>query len=80
MMVSSETCAAGFILSGGEAGDAPEGRLLLDTIGRISEPCGAPVYLLTDRAYEDWQTRWLAFQWGLRRRFPKKEPETSAEV
>jgi transposase len=23
-----------------------------------------PLYLLMDRAYEDWDTRWLAFEWG----------------
>jgi transposase len=73
MTVSSETCAAGFILSGGEVGDAPEGRLLLDTIGRISGPCGDPVFLLTNRAYEDWAARRLAFQRGYTPAVPPKK-------
>jgi transposase len=73
MTVSSETCAVGFILSGGEAGDAPEGRLLPDITGRISGPCGDPVFLLMDRAYEDWAARWLAFQWGCTPVVPPKK-------
>ncbi|MDR1148589.1 MAG: hypothetical protein LBK66_08160 [Spirochaetaceae bacterium] len=72
MTVSSETCAIGFILPGGEAGDAPEGRLLLDTIGSIRAPCGDPVFLLTDRACEDWTARWLAFQRGYTPAVPPK--------
>jgi transposase len=48
------------------------GRLLLDTIGRIREPCGDPVFLLMDRACEDWETRWLAFQRGYTPVVPQK--------
>jgi transposase len=50
----------GFRLSPGNASDAVEGRLLLDTIGPLEES----VMLLMDRAYEDDRTRLTA--WGLR--------------
>jgi hypothetical protein len=34
-------------------------------IGRIKEPGeDRPAYLLMDRAYEDGETRWPAFEWG----------------
>jgi transposase len=64
-MAADNRCAIGFILSGGESSDARYGRLLPDTIGRIKDPDEArPVFLLMDRAYEGWETRWLAFEWG----------------
>jgi hypothetical protein len=47
MMVSDEQRTMGFILSGGEASDAREGRLLLDAIGRMKSPDNdRPLYLL----------------------------------
>jgi hypothetical protein len=65
MVVADNQCAIGFILSGGEASDAGKGRLLPDTIGRIKDPDEeSPLYLLMDRAYEDGETRLLAFEWG----------------
>lgn len=74
MMVVDNRCAIGFILSGGEASDASNGRLLLDTIGRIKDPNEEwPVYLLMDRAYEDGETRWLAFEWGYSPVVPPKK-------
>jgi hypothetical protein len=43
-----------------EASGAGNGRLLLDTIGRIKDPDeDSSLYLLMDRAYEDEETRWL---------------------
>jgi transposase len=67
MMVAGSQRAIGFILSGVEASDASNGRLLVDTIGRIKHPDeDGPLYLLMDRAYEDGQTRLLAFEWGYR--------------
>jgi hypothetical protein len=64
-MVADNQCAIGFILSGGEASDAGKGRLFLDTIGRIKDPDeDRPLYLLMDRAYEDEETRLLAFERG----------------
>jgi len=50
----------GFLLSGGEAGDAPKGRELLEKMGHA----GAPVPLLMDRAYEGAATRRLAESLG----------------
>jgi hypothetical protein len=38
MMVVNNRCTIGFILSGGEASDASNGWLLLDTIGRMKLP------------------------------------------
>jgi hypothetical protein len=66
MPAADNRCAVGFILSGGEASDAGNGRLLLDVIGRIKDPDGeGPLFLLMDRAYEGWETRWLAFELGI---------------
>jgi hypothetical protein len=76
MTVSSETCAVGFILSG----DAPEGRLLLDTIGSIRAPCGDPVFLLMNRACEDWAARGGVPVGVYAGGSSKKEPETSVGV
>jgi hypothetical protein len=57
--------AAGFILSGGQSHDAVEGRLLLDTIGRLKSPeTDRPLFLLTGRAYVDREMRLPAFEWG----------------
>jgi hypothetical protein len=65
MPASDNQCAIGFILSGGEESDAKNGRLLLDSIGRMKHPDEKqPLYLLMDRAYEDWDTRRLACEWG----------------
>jgi hypothetical protein len=36
----------GFTLSGGTASDAVEGRLLLDTLGRIKNPTGETLWFL----------------------------------
>jgi transposase len=74
MMVAGNQCAIGFILSGGEASDASNGRLLLDTIGRMKEPGEeGPLFLLMDRAYEDGETRMLAFGWGYSPVVPPKK-------
>jgi transposase len=74
MMVADNRCAIGFMLSGGEASDAVHGRLLLDTVGRIQDPdTDTPLYLLMDRAYEDWNTRYLAFEWGYTPVVPPKK-------
>jgi hypothetical protein len=74
MLVADTQCAIGFILSGGEASDAGNGRLLLDTIGRIKDPNeDRPLYLLMDRAYEDGETRLLAFEWGYSPVVPPKK-------
>ena len=74
MLVVNNQCAIGFILSGGEASDAGNGRLLLDTIGRMKDPDEeGPLFLLMDRVYEDGETRWLAFEWGYSPVVPPKK-------
>jgi transposase len=74
MLVADNQCAVRFILSCGEASDAGKGRLLLDTIGRIKDPEeDRPLYLFMDRAYEDRETRWLAFEWGYSSGVPPKK-------
>jgi transposase len=71
MIVVDNRCAVGFILSGGEASDAGNGLLLLDTLGRIKDPDeNRP---LMDRAYEDRETRLLAFEWGYSPVVPPKK-------
>jgi transposase len=49
-----------FSLSPGQAGDAPEGRKLLQAEGKTGEPC----FLIMDRAYEGDETRELAESLG----------------
>jgi transposase len=59
-VVAGSTHLKAFSLSGGGEPDAPLGRLLLETIGKLA----VSVYLLMDKAYADWKTRWTA--WTLR--------------
>jgi transposase len=73
-MAAGNQRAIGFILSGGEASDAGNGRLLLDAIGRMKDPDEeGPLFLLMDRAYEDGKTRMLAFEWGYSPVVPPKK-------
>jgi transposase len=73
-MAADDRCAIGFILSEGQTHDAVEGRLLLDTIGRLKRPeTDRPLFLLMDRAYEDLETRLLAFEWGYSPVVPPKK-------
>ena len=58
-LTTGETHLKGFILSGGEAHDAPQGRLLLETVGKQE----TAVPLLMDKAYADFTTRFTA--WNL---------------
>jgi hypothetical protein len=51
LMASGPLSAVAFTLMGGEASDAVEGRLVLDTVGRLREMGEeGRLYLLTDRA------------------------------
>jgi len=59
-LTTGDTRLKGFILSGGEAHDAPQGRLLLETVGKQE----TAVPLLMDKAYVDFTTRFTA--WNLR--------------
>jgi len=56
MLAANARTAIGFTLSEGQLHDAPQGRILLETVGKqkITTP------LLMDRAYEDDQTRYIA--------------------
>jgi transposase len=56
MMAADEKTAVDFILSAGEAHDAPQGRILMETAGK--QETLTP--LLMDKAYEDDKTRYIA--------------------
>ncbi len=60
MVAASARCAIGFSLSPGQAGDAPEGRELLRSLGELPMSC----HLLMDCAYEGNETRQLALDLG----------------
>ena len=69
MAAADDKTPVGFLLSGGDAHDAPKGRDLLEKIGRANE-C---VPLLMDRAYEDAKTRALAESLGYAPVVPPKK-------
>ncbi len=56
MVAANNTTAIEFTLSEGNAHDASQGRLLLETIGKIKNA----LFLNMDRAYEDDYTRYIA--------------------
>ena len=56
MVAGSDRIAVEFTISSGNNHDAPEGRILLETIGKKHKT----VYLLMDRAYEDNHTQYVA--------------------
>ena len=60
MVAASDKDAVTFSLSSGQAGDGPQGRKLLATLGCTSRE----VYLLMDKAYEGDATHKLAFDMG----------------
>ena len=53
MVTASDRAVVVFSLSGGNAHDAPEGEILIETVERLDEQ----VYMLMDRAYEGEKTR-----------------------
>lgn len=69
MVAADDTVAVGFLLSGGEAGDAPKGRELLMKIGHQDKV----IALLMDRAYEGDETRALAISLGYNPVVPPKK-------
>ena len=69
MVAANDKLALGFMLSSGEAGDAPLGRALLEKIGHINEE----IALLMDRAYEGDETRALAILLGWNPVVPPKK-------
>lgn len=60
MVAANARTAITFALSPGHANDAPEGRALLQNLGRPNRP----FHLLMDRAYEGNETRQLALDLG----------------
>lgn len=56
MMAANEGGAVGMTLSAGQCHDAPQGRLLMETVGKQD----TVIPLLMDRAYEDDLTRYIA--------------------
>jgi transposase len=60
MVAADARTAIAFALSPGQAHDAPEGRTLLQRVGRMPRP----IHLLMDRAYEGDATRQLAVDLG----------------
>jgi transposase len=63
-------------LSAGNKDDASEGRLLLDTVGKIRELGSIP--LLMDRAYEDIKTRLFAWELHFNPVVPPKKNRKAA--
>jgi len=62
------------MLSPGQLHDAPQGRLLLSTIGRVENR----PFLLMDRAYEDAATRDLAISLGYHPVVPPKKNRSNS--
>ncbi|WP_321920643.1 IS5 family transposase, partial [Paraburkholderia tropica] len=60
MVAADARTAITFALSPGQAGDAPEGRALLQSLGRPNRP----LHLIMDKAYEGDETRQLALDLG----------------
>jgi len=56
MLAANARSAVEFILSPGQDHDAPQGRLLMETVGKQK----SRIPLLMDRAYEDDLTRYIA--------------------
>ena len=68
MVAANDKVALGFLLSSGEAGDAPKGRELLEQMGYQD----TLIALLMDRAYEGDETRALAISLGYNPVVPPK--------
>jgi transposase len=60
MVAADARCAIAFSLTPGQAGDAPAGRALMQTLRHLPKRCR----LLMDRAYEGNETRQLALDLG----------------
>jgi len=67
-MAANDRTAVDFILSEGQHHDAPYGRILMDTIGKLQ----AVIALIMDRAYEDDYTRYIAQTLNFRPIVPSK--------
>ena len=70
MVAADDQTAVTFSLSPGQAGDAPEGRKLLQTL----ENCGwEGTQVIMDKAYEGGDTRQLVFDLGMEPVVPPQE-------
>ena len=69
MVAADARTAITFALSPGQAHDAPEGRELLRTLGKVS----TPTYILMDRAYEGDEMRQLTLELGFTPVVPPKQ-------
>ena len=69
MLAANEKTAVELILSAGQMHDAPQGRILMETVC----PQKSPVPLVMDRAYEDDFTRYIAQTLNFRPVVPPKK-------
>jgi transposase len=72
-MSANDRQAVEFILSEGQQHDAPQGRLLMDTVGKIK----SVIPLVMDRAYEDDYTRYIAQTLNFKPVVPPKKNRTN---
>lgn len=70
MMSANERTAVEFTLSEGQLHDAPQGRILMETVGKRK---GRFIPLVMDRAYEDDYTRYIAQTLGFQPVVPPKK-------
>ena len=69
MVAANDKTAITYSLTSGKAGDAPEGRKLIESLGEAERI----TYLLMDRAHEGDVTRTLAFELGYNPVVPPKK-------
>jgi transposase len=77
LVAADAKTAVAFSLSPGQAGDAPEGRKLLETLGN-KRLKGA--HVIMDKAYEGDETRQLVFDLGMTPVVPPKANRVSVWV
>jgi len=73
MMAAGVKQAVDFTLSAGQAHDAPQGRFLMEAVGRLKNF----IDLIMDKAYEDDYTRYIAQTLGFNPIVPPKSNRTN---
>jgi len=73
MMAAGVKQAVEFTLSAGQAHDAPQGRILMEAVGRLKNF----IDLIMDKAYEDDYTRYIAQTLGFNPIVPPKSNRTN---
>jgi len=68
LMSANDRTALDFIISEGQLHDAPQGRLLMETVGKLK----SAISLVMDKAYEDDYTRYIAQTLNFRPVVPPK--------